>query len=89
MLQKLLVISEEWTDHPRVQTSTTLNIFGIGHMDCEKEKVQPNRKTELWRCGKISLQISESPEKNGSCNKGKEWRLSALKNEYLYLMEQK
>ena len=27
-------------------------------LDREKQKLQPTSKTEIWKCGKISLQIS-------------------------------
>ena len=78
--KKLLDVSRDcqWTDHPKVQTSTSLNVFGIILV------IRSRKFLKLWCCGKIALKISlktesRPPRKNGICNECKGWAHCILK----------
>ena len=51
MAKKLLVFSEQWTDHPRVQNLNTTGRVG-GCLDGGKQQKQLNQLLRLnpWRC---------------------------------------
>ena len=70
------MFSEQRIDHPRVQTLTSLNVFGITWiMRCRKcnQLLRLNFEgVEKCPC-RFRWTESKTPEKNGICNKGKVW----------------